>query len=224
MPMEMPKTHYRFFALCVLLSVAVHAVAMMQHQSITTVPSVAAAPQQIALNFLTVETPPPPAPVVMPKKKVKKVAQPKRVQVKHVSRETTPAPVQLTRAHYASREASAVASIAAPMPAPQPVMQQPSVNTAVMEQDYKNTLRSKIQRHKYYPNALQRRRITGSAVLEFTVSTNGAVVQKRIVKSSGHQQLDRAVLTMLKRAQPLPKPPAEMHGSTRIRIPVDFTI
>lgn len=48
--------------------------------------------------------------------------------------------------------------------------------------------------------------------LRFVVDAEGNVLSYELVGRSGNADLDRATLDMIRRAQPLPKPPAEQHG------------
>jgi protein TonB len=49
--------------------------------------------------------------------------------------------------------------------------------------------------------------------LAFSIDRHGNVVSSRIVKSSGSTVLDAEALDLLKRAAPLPPPPAEIADS-----------
>jgi periplasmic protein TonB len=45
--------------------------------------------------------------------------------------------------------------------------------------------------------------------LAFTIDRNGRVLESHVVESSGSAELDNEFLSMLVRAQPLPKPPGD---------------
>jgi TonB family protein len=53
--------------------------------------------------------------------------------------------------------------------------------------------------------------------LRFVVDAEGKVLSFELVGRSGNADLDRATLEMIRRAQPLPKPPADMltNGSSK---------
>ncbi|WP_417248149.1 TonB family protein [Celeribacter sp.] len=51
-------------------------------------------------------------------------------------------------------------------------------------------------------------RSKGAAVVTFTLSASGGLASATITKSSGSKELDRAALTVVKRASPFPAPPA----------------
>jgi len=57
------------------------------------------------------------------------------------------------------------------------------------------------------------RGVEGVVSLAFSIDRHGNVVSSRIVKSSGSAVLDAEALDLLKRAAPLPPPPAEIANS-----------
>ena len=67
---------------------------------------------------------------------------------------------------------------------------------------------AKVQR---YP--AQARGVKGVVSLAFTMDRHGKVVSSRIVKSSGSAVLDAEALDLIKRAAPLPPPPADIADS-----------
>ncbi len=82
----------------------------------------------------------------------------------------------------------------------------------------------RLRRAKRYPRAARRANITGAAVLRFVIARNGAVSGVTIVKSSGKDVLDKAVLDMVKRASPMPAFPEEMpNKSLTIKAPIQFS-
>jgi protein TonB len=63
------------------------------------------------------------------------------------------------------------------------------------------------------------------AQLAFTVDRSGGVHNARIVRSSGSSLLDRATLDLIARAQPLPAPPPDIHGSQiAIVVPINYNL
>ncbi|MBT9303729.1 energy transducer TonB [Pseudomonas sp. TAE6080] len=62
--------------------------------------------------------------------------------------------------------------------------------------------------------------------LLFVIDANGNVLHYELIQSSGNADLDEATLEMIRRAQPLPKPPAEMlkNGSVEIVMPVVYSV
>ena len=61
--------------------------------------------------------------------------------------------------------------------------------------------------------------------LFFVVTRNGHIRESRIEASSGYQRLDRAVLEMLEKAQPLPAFPDEMsQQQLEVKVPIAFEL
>ena len=91
------------------------------------------------------------------------------------------------------------------------------------------TFQQRLLRHldqnKRYPQTSQRRRQQGTAMLRFTMDAEGNVLSFRLEKTSGHETLDAEVLAMIKRAEPLPKIPADL-GRDRLElvVPVQFAL
>lgn len=65
----------------------------------------------------------------------------------------------------------------------------------------------------------------GIVILGITVEHNGHVLSHRIVRSSGHPDLDDAVVAMIERAQPLPPFPATMtEDKLDLTVPIRFSL
>ena len=78
----------------------------------------------------------------------------------------------------------------------------------------------KVQR---YP--AQARGAQGVVSLAFTTDHHGGVVSSRIVKSSGSTVLDAEALNLIKRAAPLPLPPADIADSDlSFVVPIRFAV
>lgn len=83
-----------------------------------------------------------------------------------------------------------------------------------------------LQKYKKYPPSAQARGKEGINRLRFVVDAEGNVLSFELVGASGTADLDRATLDMIRRAQPLPKPPADMlkNGSIEIVAPFVYSI
>jgi protein TonB len=71
-----------------------------------------------------------------------------------------------------------------------------------------------LNRNKNYPSGARSRHEEGTVLLSFTLDRNGHLVSGRVVRGSGFAELDAEALAMLHRAQPFPRPSAEVSGST----------
>jgi protein TonB len=82
-----------------------------------------------------------------------------------------------------------------------------------------------LQRFKNYPSVARARNEEGEALLIFTMDRNGHVLSRRIVRSSGHPDLDAEALAMVERAQPLPAFPASMTAAQLdVTLPIYFAL
>jgi protein TonB len=61
--------------------------------------------------------------------------------------------------------------------------------------------------------------------VRFTMTRQGAVVATRVEKPSGHEVLDIEGSDLVRRAQPLPAPPADMPGEQiEVIVPINFNL
>lgn len=79
-----------------------------------------------------------------------------------------------------------------------------------------------LAKYKKYPEDARRRGMQGISRLRFIVDAEGNVLSYSIASSSGSPALDRATMEMIRRAQPLPKPPAETLNNGTIEILAPF--
>lgn len=91
--------------------------------------------------------------------------------------------------------------------------------------DFAALLQAWLAKHKEYPRSAQLRRQQGTALLYFVMDRTGRVLDYRLEKSSGYPLLDREVVAMIERAQPLPPIPDEL-GQDRLElvVPVQFLL
>lgn len=91
--------------------------------------------------------------------------------------------------------------------------------------DYVARLQAWLQRHQEYPRRSKRRREQGTALLFFVMDRHGHVMDAQIRGSSGFKALDKEVLALVHRAEPLPLPPADVGGDRiQVVVPVDFVL
>jgi len=145
---------------------------------------------------------------------------PRRVAERH------PPPREVPRRPH--REVVAASSApsqpAPPQSAPAPAA--PAPRAAVRPPpSYLGALLAALERHKEYPASARYRRVEGTAVLRFRLRGDGSVAGWRIERSAGDAELDAAVEAMIRRASPLPPPPAELgNGLLELVVPVRFTL
>ncbi|SDS44895.1 energy transducer TonB [Pseudomonas fuscovaginae UPB0736] len=108
---------------------------------------------------------------------------------------------------------------AAPAPGPSP-------QQLAAKASWEGTLLAHLGKYKKYPQAARLRNKEGLNRLRFVVDAEGKVLSYELVGRSGNADLDRATLEMIRSAQPLPKPPAEMltNGSIEIVAPFVYSI
>lgn len=83
-----------------------------------------------------------------------------------------------------------------------------------------------LAKFKRYPEDARRRGMQGVNRLRFVVDSEGKVLSFEIAGGSGSAALDRATLDMIRRAQPLPKPPAELltNGTLEVVAPFVYSL
>lgn len=188
---------------------------------------------------------PPPAPPEPPKPKPQMPVAPK------VKPQPMPAPEPQPAPAKAAPTQPAPTPEPAPQPAPQPEVvavapqtdvqptftappppPEPPKVTGPSQQEidaarasYARALGEAIQKHLKYPRLAEMRRMQGKVLVWVKQDENGNVVQSRIEKSSGFEVLDRQALETVKKASPLPLPPALLRNDTfALTVPVIFTL
>ena len=100
-----------------------------------------------------------------------------------------------------------------------------SVSQAQASTIWQSNLLSHIQRHKRYPYQARRRGQEAVIYVRVTITRNGQVIKHQLEKASRYKALNREVLTLITRAQPLPPPPKDLLGETfEILLPVVFSL
>lgn len=118
-------------------------------------------------------------------------------------------------------QATPAPATTAPLSRPAP----PATSASSAPTDWQGRLLAHLEANKRYPTAALSRRQQGVAHVRFVMNREGRVLSSRLERSSGNAALDRAALDMLTRAQPLPRPPAEVTGDRfELVVPVEFFI
>lgn len=105
--------------------------------------------------------------------------------------------------------------------------QQAAISTpSKAEVTWQSKLLAHLSRYKRYPEDARRRGFEGVNRLRFVVDAEGKVLSYSLVSNSGSASIDRATLEMIRRAQPLPPPPAELlnNGSLEVVAPFVYSL
>jgi protein TonB len=98
----------------------------------------------------------------------------------------------------------------------------PNPGTAVSPRilpSYRDLVSAHLQRFKRAPSGGG----SGTAVISFTIDRNGRLLSRDLKRSSGSSVLDDAALTMIQRANPLPRfPPAMPQESVSFTVPIRY--
>jgi protein TonB len=90
---------------------------------------------------------------------------------------------------------------------------------------WQSGLSAQIARFKRYPAKALAHREQGVARITFTIDRSGRVLESRILESSGSSDLDQELVSMVARAQPLPKPPSDAkEADLVITMGMNFTL
>ncbi len=90
---------------------------------------------------------------------------------------------------------------------------------------WQKEVRKKVAKKQSYPRAALRKELQGQAKVEINVDRDGNIVAHNLTSSTGHDILDREVPKLMKRASPLPAPPAEAtDGQLTMVIPLAWVL
>ena len=135
-----------------------------------------------------------------------------------------PAP-ELPKPPSEERPPTAQPSVTMPsVPAPPTPGAEVAPSTVVVRR-WESALVAHIERFKRYPAEARAHDERGVTRVAFTIDHDGRVLASRIVQSSGFPALDAETLAMLNRAQPMPRPPAQLsNNELSFVVPVRFNI
>lgn len=154
--------------------------------------------------------PPPPDLKPPPKKIVEKKEKPKPKIVRR------PVEPDRPKAREAAAPEASTPRAAAPSAAAQGTASQPSVSNA----SWRGMLIAHLNRYKRFPGGAN----PGTVQVAFSIDRGGRVLSSRVVGSSGNAALDEEAAAMIRRASPVPAPPAGVGGGGTISlsVPVRF--
>jgi|TARA_R110002073_G_scaffold8371_1_gene46331 protein TonB len=109
-----------------------------------------------------------------------------------------------------------------------PVSEVADAATAVLAADkasWHQRVRLYLESQKRFPRRALVRQQEGVVTIQIVVDRQGNVIRRTLVKSSGHDVLDRAAVDLFAIASPLPAPPAELPSSALLMdIPIEYTL
>lgn len=92
-------------------------------------------------------------------------------------------------------------------------------------QQWQSRLQAHLERHKRAPRGVRNRGAGGVSLVRFVMDREGRLLSLDLEEGSGVPLFDREALATLRRAEPLPAPPADMPGETiELALPVRFSI
>ena len=89
---------------------------------------------------------------------------------------------------------------------------------------FQRALLSHIARYRRYPEGARRDQARGTVQLVFSMLRDGTVTEVRVASSSGYGLLDVAAIETIRKAQPMPRIPAELPERLNILVPVAFDL
>lgn len=175
------------------------------------IPEPIPAPPELPVPEAALPLPPAPVPAPAPRRVPPRPALPRATASRPAPDARQPVSVEAT------------ASSAVPAPATAPLA--PPAPSASQAPAWQGMLLGRLQRAKRYPDGARGRREEGVASLTFSMSRDGQVLSARIARSSGSEELDAEALAMVRRAEPLPAPPADVPGNPiTLTVPVRFSL
>ncbi|MDU9028160.1 energy transducer TonB [Pseudomonas mediterranea] len=227
----------------------VHALAIALALNWTSRPPIELPPQAMMVELAPLPAPPPPAPpkVVTPPRPPEPVEElplpklaeapkpeisvPKPVKPKPKPQPPKPKPVEEKKPEPPKEEPSEKKpSDTQPTQAPSEKSAQPAPGPSPAQMaakaNWQGTLLAHLAKYKKYPMRARQMNKEGTNRLRFVVDAEGNVLSFKLVDSAGTESLDKATLDMIRDAQPLPKPPADMltNGSVEIVAPFVYSI
>lgn len=110
---------------------------------------------------------------------------------------------------------------AAPKTAPAPPAAQVSSNAP---DTWEGRVLARLEKYRRYPSAARSARQQGVVYIRFRINRDGRLLSSLLVRSSGYPAIDKAAFEMLRRAEPLPKIPADRPDEIELAVPVKFYI
>jgi protein TonB len=106
------------------------------------------------------------------------------------------------------------------------VMNEKERATALVVARYEQLLSGWIEQHRRMPEYAMEQGMSGKALVFIRIDRGGNILFSRLEKRTGEPILDRAVMDMIRRANPVPPVPADYPAGDQFafRIPVNFSV
>jgi len=111
---------------------------------------------------------------------------------------------------------------AAPKTQPAPPAPRAAASAA---ETWEGKVLARLNDRRRYPRLAMARRQQGAPYIRFVIDREGHVLSAMLERSSGFSDLDREAVALPKRAEPLPKPPADKRpgqATIELIVPVEF--
>jgi protein TonB len=76
--------------------------------------------------------------------------------------------------------------------------------------NWHKSIAKRVAKKQVYPRAAMMREIEGKAKVSITVSRDGRVLEHKVVQKTGEPILDKEIVKLVRRIDPLPAPPADV--------------
>lgn len=146
---------------------------------------------------------PKPMPQVTPKDKTRPPVP--RKQAARRSQQAAPAQVQAEQAPTAAA-----------------MLTSRGLTASVSSVQWQSQLLAHLERRKQYPPGAKSRGEQGTVYVRFSIDTAGNVLSVRLAGASGFAELDQEVLSLVRRASPVPAPPPGVNRT--LTVPVRFSV
>ena len=94
-----------------------------------------------------------------------------------------------------------------------------------LKNSYKQKIAARLHKNKRYPLRVRTNNWSGTSKVAFTISAGGQVLNKKLIRSSGYQILDREALNLIDRCEPFPPIPPELElDQMLIVVPITFDL
>jgi len=180
----------------------------------------------LVVTLLPLASPPetPPKPKEAPKPVEKHQRQPTPPRVEPLEHVISPLPTITPPPSPAVKPADPAPpqpETAAPKTVPEPPAPQAASNAP---DTWEGRVLARLEKFRRYPGAARSVRQQGVVYIRFRINRDGHVLTSSLVRSSGFPALDQAALETLRRADPLPKIPADRPNEIELSVPVEFYI